>query len=84
MKHDDLDVGAMGYKIPWSTKKHLANMGERIHMQGSTCRRMQGNDLDNPTRDVHSTIKQYRKIGKHQWAKKKKPQVERILSRLAR
>ena len=26
MKHDDLDVGAMGYKTPWPTKKHLANM----------------------------------------------------------
>ena len=55
MKHDDLDVGAMGYKIPWSTKKHLANMGERIHMQGSTCRRMQGNDLDNPTLTIIKT-----------------------------
>ena len=41
MNHDILDVGAMGYKTLWPTKKHLANMGERVHMQGSIeCRGM--------------------------------------------
>ena len=34
-KHNDLDVGTMGYKTLWLTKKHLANMGERIHMQNA-------------------------------------------------
>ena len=42
-KHDDLDVGAIGYKTPWPTQKHLANMGEMIHMQEeSICKKNAG------------------------------------------
>ena len=30
---NDLNVGVMGFMTPWQTKKNLANMGARIHMQ---------------------------------------------------
>ena len=37
-KHDDLDVGAMGFMTLWPTKKHLANTDERIHMWVTRCK----------------------------------------------
>ena len=56
-KHDDLDVGALGYKTLWPTKKHLANKGERIDMQG--------NDLGNPTSDEVKDVVNESSLGPH-------------------
>ena len=63
-KHDDLCVGAMGYKTTMTNKHQKYQMEGSMHMRrtedGNMHRRMlknkhmQGNDLDTPT--LHSSL----------------------------